>query len=190
MQRHIRCALAKCLPRNSGTGRGMRLKTTAQSRSGVQLPRSVFRQNGTGYLRASIVVLFPFRRPPPSALALRLCQQLSASSGIVPARLGQPPAPPVPPQFLIVFQAVDGFFLLFPPPSCSHTVYNLLESINFSLWSVQSPAPAPNRQGGRQDFRLALSSCIDYAPGPNCVLWSKLYQLRPSWTTPASYRTD
>ena len=159
---HTRGALAKCLPRNSGTGRGMRLKTTAQSRSGVQLiPRSVFQQKGTGYLRASIVVLFPFRRPPPSALALRLCQQLSASSGIVPARLGQPPAPPVPPQFLIVFQAVDGFFLLFPPPSCSHTVYNLLESINFSLWSVQSPSPAQNRQGGRQDFRLASSSCID-----------------------------
>ena len=158
MQRHIRCALAKCLPRNSGTGRGMRLKTTAQSRSGVQLPRSVFRQKGIGFLRASIVVLFPFRRPPPSALALRLCQQLSASSGIVPARLGQPP---VPPQFLIVFHAVDGFFLLFPPPSCSHTVYNLLESINFSLWSVQSPPPAQNRQGGRQDFRLASSSCID-----------------------------
>ena len=129
--------------------------------SGVQLPRSVFRQNGTGYLRALIVVLFPFRRPPPSALALRLCQQLSASSGIVPARLGQPPAPPVPPQFLIVFQAVDGFFLLFSPPSCSHTVYNLLESINFSLWFVQSPPPAQNRQGGRQDFRLASSSCID-----------------------------
>ena len=130
----------------------------AQLRSGVQLPRSVFRQNGTGYLRASIVVLFPFRRPPPSALALRLCQQLSASSGIVPARLGQPP---VPPQFLIVFQAVDGFLLLFSPPSCSHTAYNSLESINFSLWSVQSPPPAQNRQGGRQDFRLASSSCID-----------------------------
>ena len=151
MQRHIRCALAKCLPRNSGTGRGMRLKTTAQSRSGVQLPRSVFRQKGTGFLRASIVVLFPFRRPPPSALALRLCQQLSASSGIVP----------FPPQFLIVFQAVDGFLLLFSPPSCSHTAYNSLESINFSLWSVQSSPPAQNRQGGRQDFRLASSSCID-----------------------------
>ena len=108
--------LVKCVPRlaqNSGTGRGMRLKTTAQSRSGVQLPRSVFRQKGTGFLRASIVVLFPFRRPPPSALALRLCQQLSASSGIVPARLRQPPAPLVSPQFLIVFQSVDGFFLLF-----------------------------------------------------------------------------
>ena len=150
---HTRYAGQVCAEVGSEFGRGMRLKTTAQSRSGVQLPRSVFRQNGTGYLRASIVVLFPFRRPPPSALALRLCQQLLASSGIVTARLGQPPTPPVPPQFLIVFQAVDGFFLLFSPPSCSHTVYNLLESINFSLWSVQSPPPAQNRQGGRQDFR-------------------------------------
>ena len=101
----------------------------------------------------TIVVLFHFRRPPPSALALQLCQQMSASSGIVPARLGQLPAPPVPPQFLIVFQAVDGFLLLFSPPSCSHTAYNSLESINFSLWFVQSPPPAQNRQGGPQDFR-------------------------------------
>ena len=49
---HTRGALAKCLPRNSGTGRGMRWKTTAQLRSGVQLPRSIVRQKGTGCLRA------------------------------------------------------------------------------------------------------------------------------------------
>ena len=169
----------------------MRLKTTAQSRSGVQLPRSVFRQKGIGFLRASIVVLFPFRLP-----ATALCvgpAAPSATVGLLWNCTGTTEAATRPTRFTTISNCfpVSGWFLPpFPPPSCSHTVYNLLESINFSLWSVQSPPPAPNRQGGRQDFRLALSSCIDYAPGPNCVLWSKLYQLRPSWTIPASYRTD
>ena len=132
---HTRHA-GRVLPRlaqDSVTRRGLRIEDDHSRWAASTTARSVFRQKGTGFAGLDRgLVPFPATAPrvgsPPAPSA---------------ARLRQPPPHSFQPQFVIVSRPLDGSFLLFPPANCSHTVYNLLESINCSLWSVQSPPPAP-----------------------------------------------